>query len=423
MTTIERSTELLTDEMLARFDERAPVYDRENRFFQEDFEELRDVGYLDRAAPASFGGAGLDLAARQPAAAPPRLRRAGDGASRSTCTSTGRASPPTCYRAGDPSCDWMLREAADGHVFAAGHGEAGNDIPLLLSTSKAERVDGGWEFTGHKIFGSLSPVWTYLGVHAMDTSDPDQPAGRPRLPGPRRAGLPHRGDLGHARACGRRRATTRSSTGRSSPTSTCRSCARPASPAPACSTSRSSPGRCSASRPSTPASPERAYDLTVERSCHQRTSIALTRSMAYHPEVQHHVAEMRIAPRDGRRATSTGRCDDWSAGVDHGMDWPVEDRRHQVHRRRRGAWSRRRHRPRPHRRRGIFKREPARAALPRRPPRPHPPRQHAAHPRARRQADPRHQPRRAAPLGLRARLGSRPPSPPCVATAPLPTQK
>jgi len=60
-------------------------------------------------------------------------------------------------------------------VFAAGHGEAGNDLPLLLSSSKAERVEGGWEITGHKIFGSLSPVWTYLGLHAMDTSNPEAP--------------------------------------------------------------------------------------------------------------------------------------------------------------------------------------------------------------------------------------------------------
>ena len=32
--------------MLARFDERAPAYDRDNRFFTEDFEELRASGYL-----------------------------------------------------------------------------------------------------------------------------------------------------------------------------------------------------------------------------------------------------------------------------------------------------------------------------------------------------------------------------------------
>jgi hypothetical protein len=42
---------LLTDEMLARFDERAPIYDRENTFFAEDFQELRESGYLTCAVP------------------------------------------------------------------------------------------------------------------------------------------------------------------------------------------------------------------------------------------------------------------------------------------------------------------------------------------------------------------------------------
>ena len=55
------TADLLTDEMLARFDERAPVYDRENRFFDEDWEELVDSGYLLAAVPTEFGGRGLGL--------------------------------------------------------------------------------------------------------------------------------------------------------------------------------------------------------------------------------------------------------------------------------------------------------------------------------------------------------------------------
>ena len=69
----------------------------------------------------------------------------------------------------------MLREAADGEVFAAGHGESGNDLPLLLSTTKAERVDGGYRFHGRKLFGSLGPAWTRMGIHGMDSSDPAAP--------------------------------------------------------------------------------------------------------------------------------------------------------------------------------------------------------------------------------------------------------
>ena len=47
--------------MLARFDERAPAYDRENRFFHEDWEELAPSGYLLAAVPTELGGAGLGL--------------------------------------------------------------------------------------------------------------------------------------------------------------------------------------------------------------------------------------------------------------------------------------------------------------------------------------------------------------------------
>jgi hypothetical protein len=44
------------------------------------------------------------------------------------------------WRAGDKSCEWMLQKAAEGEIFAAGHAEGGNDLPLLLSTTTAERV-------------------------------------------------------------------------------------------------------------------------------------------------------------------------------------------------------------------------------------------------------------------------------------------
>lgn len=66
----------------------------------------------------------------------------------------------------------------------------------------------------------------------------------------------------------------------------------------------------------------RAYDETVA-ALHQRTSVALTRSMAYHPGAQHDVAEMRIA-LESMTAHLDRLCDDWAAGVDHGADWPAK---------------------------------------------------------------------------------------------------
>jgi alkylation response protein AidB-like acyl-CoA dehydrogenase len=168
------SASVLTRELLERCRRRAPQYDRDNTFCQEDFDELRAAGYLAMALPTQFGGQGLTLA----------------GVARETRT-LARYAPATALcinmhnywlgiaadllRGGDRSLEWLLREAAAGEVFAAGHAEHGNDVPGLLSTTKAERVDGGYKLTGRKAFGSLSPVWTRMGLHAMDTSDPAAP--------------------------------------------------------------------------------------------------------------------------------------------------------------------------------------------------------------------------------------------------------
>ena len=168
------SASILTQALLDRCRERAPQYDRDNRFCQEDFDELKAAGYLLMASPKEFGGMGLSLAQ----------------VSRET-RSLAQYAPATAlcinmhnywvgvaadlWRSGDKSCEWILRDAAAGEVFAAGHAEHGNDIPVLLSTTKAERVDGGYTFTGRKSFGSLTPVWTRLGMHGMDTSDPAAP--------------------------------------------------------------------------------------------------------------------------------------------------------------------------------------------------------------------------------------------------------
>ena len=168
------SRSVLTQSLLDRCRERAPGYDRDNRFCQEDFDELKAAGYLQMAVPTEFGGYGLSL---------PQVGRetrllAQYAPSTALCINMHNywvGTAADLWRSGDKSCEWILRETAAGEVFAAGHAEHGNDIPILLSTTKAERVDGGYRFTGRKSFGSLTPVWTRLGLHAMDTSDPAAP--------------------------------------------------------------------------------------------------------------------------------------------------------------------------------------------------------------------------------------------------------
>ena len=53
---------VLSDDLLERCAQRAAGYDRENRFFFEDFDELREAKYLVAAVPKEFGGLGLTLA-------------------------------------------------------------------------------------------------------------------------------------------------------------------------------------------------------------------------------------------------------------------------------------------------------------------------------------------------------------------------
>ena len=52
---------VLSDDLLERCAQRAAGYDRENRFFFEDFDELREAKYLLAAVPQQFGGLGLTL--------------------------------------------------------------------------------------------------------------------------------------------------------------------------------------------------------------------------------------------------------------------------------------------------------------------------------------------------------------------------
>ena len=170
----DSSEGVLSKEMLTRFASRAANYDRENRFFREDFEELRAAKYLLLPLPKEFGGPGMNLA--QVCREQRRLAYYAPATALAVNMHLywiGVAAD--LWRGGDASLEWMLREAASGEIFAAGHAESGNDVPVLLSTSRAERVDGGFRFTGRKHFGSLTPVWTRFGLHGMDASDPQHP--------------------------------------------------------------------------------------------------------------------------------------------------------------------------------------------------------------------------------------------------------
>jgi alkylation response protein AidB-like acyl-CoA dehydrogenase len=314
-------TTMLAEDIIERFGQRAATYDRENRFFSEDFEELRQAGYLLLAVPAELGGHGLSLA--EVCREQRRLAYRAPATALATNMHlywTGVAAD--LRRRGDDSLTWLLEEAARGDVFAAGHGEAGNDLPLLYSTSRAERVDGGYRFYGHKTFGSLTPVWTRLGIHAMDSSDPDHPrivhAFMPRDTEGYR--IEETWDtLGM-------RATRSDDTILDGAFVPDRYVARVLD-ADFAGADLFVLGVFAWAEPTFAniylGLAERALAPTVEGVKKKRSLAGMTRSMAYHPEVQHAVAEM-VLLLEGARPHVDRIAQDWSDGVDYGGEWPAK---------------------------------------------------------------------------------------------------
>jgi alkylation response protein AidB-like acyl-CoA dehydrogenase len=223
------------------------------------------------------------------------------------------------WRGGDKSFEWMLKEGAKGEVFAAGHSERGNDLPLFLSTTKAEQVEGGFKFTGHKNFGSLTPVWTRFGFHGMESDHPD---------GPRviHGFMPRETDgyeiketwdvLGM-------RATRSDDTilnevfipdeyivdivpaGQGDPfVLSIFAWALTGFAAVYCGVA------------------QRAIDLVIP-GLKDKTSLALTRPMHYHPEIQHSVAQMQLTYQTMDPVLNQLAAD-WVAGADHGEEWPAK---------------------------------------------------------------------------------------------------
>jgi alkylation response protein AidB-like acyl-CoA dehydrogenase len=165
----------LPDELIARIRERAATHDRENTFPDADLEELRAAGYLAILVPTDLGGAGLGLAE----ASVLQQRLAGAAPATALAINMHLVWTGVAKVLADRGIDalrFVQEGAAAGDVFAFGISEAGNDLVLFGSDTVATPLpDGSYSFTGTKIFTSLAPVWTHLGLHGLDTSSPDAP--------------------------------------------------------------------------------------------------------------------------------------------------------------------------------------------------------------------------------------------------------
>jgi alkylation response protein AidB-like acyl-CoA dehydrogenase len=315
------SDQILSEELLERCARRAPIYDRENRFFFEDFDELRAAKYLLAAVPKEFGGLGLTLL--EICREQRRLARRSAPTALATnmhLTATGIAAD--LWRRGDSSQVWILEEAAKGGVFAYGYSESGNDLEVIYAAGRAERVDGGYRFYGHKHFGSLTPVWDWLITYGLDTADLDDPK------------IMH-GVMARDAADYKivetwdtlgMRATASQDTvieGAFVPDHQIIRTTRPGF-AGADEFILTIFGRFEPAVANIYTGlAERARDLAIERIKTKRSVAQMTRSMAYHPGVQRAIADIVIEV-DGIIAHADRIAEDWTNGVDHGDMWAAK---------------------------------------------------------------------------------------------------
>jgi alkylation response protein AidB-like acyl-CoA dehydrogenase len=168
LTRREREILELAGRLADAFAERAAEHDRESTFPFENYDEMREAGYLGLTVPAELGGMGASL--RELILAQERLAM-GDG---STALAVNMHVSPigqlaSLWRSsGDEQLADVLRRAADGRlVYASMSAEPGDPI-LMSSTTIGRRVSGGYRVSGKKIFGTESAVCTEFSTRALD---------------------------------------------------------------------------------------------------------------------------------------------------------------------------------------------------------------------------------------------------------------
>ena len=168
LTAQEHAIVELAGRLAERFAERAAEHDRDTTFPYENYDDMREAGYLGLTVPEELGGMGASL--WELILAQERLAM-GDG---STALAVNMHVSPigqlaSLWRsAHDERLADVLRRSADGRlVYASMSAEPGDPI-LMSSTSTARPVDGGYRVSGKKIFGTESAVCTEFSTRALD---------------------------------------------------------------------------------------------------------------------------------------------------------------------------------------------------------------------------------------------------------------
>src|SRR5688572_21914134 len=149
-------------ELGAEFAPRAAEHDRENSFVAENFDRMREAGYLRLAVPKELGGLGATM--RQVVFAQAELARA--------CAATALAVNMHQYlvlanvfrwKKGAPGADNVLRRVAgEGIVLMTSGGSDG-----IWPSGKAVKENGGYRISGRKVFCSQAPAADVLTTMAV----------------------------------------------------------------------------------------------------------------------------------------------------------------------------------------------------------------------------------------------------------------
>ena len=190
--------------------------------------------------------------------------------------------------------------------------------PLLLSTAKAERVEGGFKFSGHKMFGSLAPVWNSLWTARLVGRRRGRAKGSTRLHAAR---IPSGYKIVETWDTLGMRGTRSDDVVLDGAFVPDNYIARtlPAGGADQFIVAVFAWALMGFAN---------IYYGMAQRACHlaieavkSKKSVAVSRTMAYHPEIQHAIAQMTLALDSvGPHLDHVAR--EWSAGVDHGATWP-----------------------------------------------------------------------------------------------------
>lgn len=161
----------LSDDLLEKIASRAAEVDRENTFPHADLADLTEAGYLKAFVPREFGGHGLtteEICETQTLLAKASPATALGINMHQIIVGLGRHLVANGVDAGRQ----ILEGAAAGELFAFGISEPGNDRVLFGSITEAKQSeDGGYAFTGLKVFTSLAPVWTKLMTYGHSEED------------------------------------------------------------------------------------------------------------------------------------------------------------------------------------------------------------------------------------------------------------